>query len=236
MSRISKPFWSKKDKLFIATIYYDDGSRKKSSFARIIMEQHLGRELTKDEVITYVDGDSKNINLENLKIILKNDHLKKLRINNYNNSDKKSKSHPDLILDYFKEINTKDKAYWLGFLFADGCLIDKHYRIRLGLKTTDIESIKKFIHDIGGNLEKIKTRTDKRSLGGRPEKEYSTSYVYVDNKIFYSYLLKCGLFQNKTLLIQVPECIKTNSQENIYAFIQGYFDGDGCIDKKTVIW
>ena len=33
------------------------------------------------------------------------------------------KYHPFLKEDYFKVINTKEKAYWLGFIYADGAII-----------------------------------------------------------------------------------------------------------------
>ncbi|MFX0100425.1 MAG: hypothetical protein ACFFCS_12655, partial [Candidatus Hodarchaeota archaeon] len=31
-------------------------------------------------------------------------------------------AHPNLKEDYFEKIDTKEKAYWLGVLFADGCI------------------------------------------------------------------------------------------------------------------
>lgn len=51
--------------------------------------------------------------------------------------------HPDLKIDYFETIDTKAKAYWLGFLYADGYLVEHPNRaeIRLKLKIRDEETI-----------------------------------------------------------------------------------------------
>ena len=53
--------------------------------------------------------------------------------------------------DYFSKIDTSDKAYWLGFLYADGC-INRFYRgeklksmtLELGLCYRDKEHLEKF--------------------------------------------------------------------------------------------
>lgn len=42
---------------------------------------------------------------------------------------KGSKYHPNLNVDYFENVNSKEKAYWLGYLYADGNIsIDKRKR------------------------------------------------------------------------------------------------------------
>ena len=40
--------------------------------------------------------------------------------------------------NYFKEINTEEKAYWLGFIAADGCVSAKMNSIRVDLKSADV--------------------------------------------------------------------------------------------------
>jgi hypothetical protein len=30
-------------------------------------------------------------------------------------------------IDYFEIIDTEDKAYWLGFIYADGCITKNKY-------------------------------------------------------------------------------------------------------------
>jgi len=39
--------------------------------------------------------------------------------------------------NFFHTINTEEKAYWLGFMYADGNTLKSHHRITIGLKKTD---------------------------------------------------------------------------------------------------
>ena len=62
--------------------------------------------------------------------------------------------HPNLKSDYFEKIDNKDKAYWLGFLYADGYLSRIPIeRLNLQISKKDEEIIKKFALKIGYNLE-----------------------------------------------------------------------------------
>lgn len=62
--------------------------------------------------------------------------------------------------DFFQEINTEEKAYWLGFLYADGC-INKIYRnnklksmnLEIGLCHKDEQHLQKFLNSIESNIE-----------------------------------------------------------------------------------
>lgn len=53
--------------------------------------------------------------------------------------------------DYFEKINTSEKAYWLGFLYADGCItrfykgeVLKSMSLEITLKDADCEHLIKF--------------------------------------------------------------------------------------------
>ena len=48
------------------------------------------------------------------------------------------------VLRYFDKINTEEKAYWLGFLYADGSISSKEDKIELGLAEKDLHHIEKF--------------------------------------------------------------------------------------------
>lgn len=121
--------------------------------------------------------------------------------------------------DFFETINSEEKAYWLGFIFADGCIkSDKAYRLTIELGNIDIDHLKKFKHSICSN-HPIKTR-----------KNRNTSSVSVHSKKLVFDLERFGCIQNKTFLGFIDE----NQIDSKYYghFLRGYVDGNGYIDKK----
>lgn len=119
--------------------------------------------------------------------------------------------------DYFEVIDTPEKAYFLGFIFADGCLIDnpKEYRYKLNIKihNKDEDILKKFISLLDSEV-KI-WRSNHREI----------SEIGFSSKKMINDLKKIGLHPNKTYTISYPK-IDENLERH---FLRGYFDGDGCI-------
>lgn len=114
----------------------------------------------------------------------------------------------------FDTIDTEEKAYWLGFLFADGNVASNRNRIELGLKEDDLEHIEKF-------------KKFTKSSNTIHHKESSHSYrISLGSKHMKEQLILKGCVPNKSLVLQYPD-------ENIVSpsltkhFIRGYFDGDG---------
>lgn len=58
-------------------VYYKDGSVVSKLLSRHIMEQHIGRELSKNEEVDHIDADKTNDSIENLQILSTKEHLKK---------------------------------------------------------------------------------------------------------------------------------------------------------------
>lgn len=119
----------------------------------------------------------------------------------------------------FETIDAYDKAYWLGFLFADGCVSEKRNTIELGLKEEDYNHIMKFKTFIGSDhaiQQKNKIINDKMYIGYR--------LSFRSNKMKQD-LIKHGCVPNKTKKAEFPKLRKSM----IRHFIRGYFDGDGCI-------
>lgn len=120
--------------------------------------------------------------------------------------------------DYFNNINSYKKAYWLGFIYADGSnKVSKNVFV-LGLKQEDNYILELLKSDTNSNIP-IKIAKDKR--GNR--QEFYRLEIY--NKQFCLNLLKQGVFENKTSILKPP----TLNENLIYSFIRGYFDGDGSI-------
>lgn len=119
-------------------------------------------------------------------------------------------------LNFFEVINTEEKAYWLGFLYADGYVSYKGV-VQLALQERDVSHLEAF---------KQYLKTDNVPL------------IYKDNTKAYSLslcsvkmstdLINLGCTQKKSLVLKFP----TEEQvpkELIHHFMRGYFDGDGCI-------
>lgn len=127
-----------------------------------------------------------------------------------------------MILDYFKNIDTKEKAYWLGFLYADGCVnIDKRKdakRLIIGLSIKDEEMINRF-------LKTIDSDTKKRLKD-------STIEVTIGSNQICNDLIKYGCVPRKSKIVEIP---KLDSRYLYLAFLLGYFDGNGQ-QKTTVIY
>ena len=122
--------------------------------------------------------------------------------------------------DYFKEIDTEDKSYWLGFLYADGSIHKTKHTMDLVLSIND----KEHLYKVNNYLEST-----------YPIKIERNKYVKltIHNKYFGELLIDKGCIPTKSLKLNFP----TNKQvpsHLIRHFIRGYFDGDGCICNRIV--
>jgi hypothetical protein len=126
--------------------------------------------------------------------------------------------HPNLKINFFETINTKEKAYWLGFLYADGYLVEYPNRaeIRLKLAIKDEDTINKFCEILQLNRSKKEYLTDE--AGNR-----QVMIRFTCRKMSNS-LIKHGMKFRKSKTIQYP---KLPSSVLELAFLLGYYDGDG---------
>lgn len=139
--------------------------------------------------------------------------LEKLGISRRTNTDYRT-TH--LNHNYFDSIDTSNKAYFLGFIAADGC--NRESRIlEIMIHKDDISVLEKFIQDIESNYI-VPIRKNK----------YAQLSVY--SRPLVSGLEKHGITQRKSLTLEFP---KTIPEEFISDYIRGYFDGDGYISKKS---
>ena len=124
----------------------------------------------------------------------------------------------DLNENYFKVLDTPEKAYVLGFLYADGCVsiigYSNHVKITQLSERKDI--LLKIRDCLGSNAE---LRLNKNAKN-------ETYVVNFHSKILCEDLIKLGCVPNKSLILQFPNFIPDNLMNH---FIRGVFDGDGCI-------
>lgn len=129
--------------------------------------------------------------------------------------------------NYFENIDNEDKAYWLGFIYADGYVrtgINNRWgQLKIKLSTKDRDHLEVFKKCIDSHYE-IKDNIEKFKKDGREYISHSST-LNVYNLKMVKDLMSIGCVNNKTFKIRMPII-----REELYRhFIRGYFDGDGCI-------
>lgn len=138
--------------------------------------------------------------------------LKKNNINT--NRSRLNESKLYFNINYFDVIDTYEKAYWLGFIAADGCL--KSNKVRLVSK--DEEVIVKFKNALESEHKIVRSiTTDKRS-----GKKHELFIISITNNLF-SRKLEKFINIDKSNNFHLPKIDKS-----LYPFfLAGMFDGDG---------
>ena len=146
----------------------------------------------------------------------------------------KAKSHSEinrkypLNEDFFDSINSEEKAYFLGLLYADGCNTPKVGKIMIGLSEKDKEILVTFQSSLGYNRP-LYYKTAKGYENSKPQ------YVLtISSKKMSLKLEELGMVRAKSLVLKFPSWM---NHECINSFVRGYFDGDGSISgNKEQKW
>ncbi|WP_243525718.1 LAGLIDADG family homing endonuclease [Bacillus pseudomycoides] len=123
--------------------------------------------------------------------------------------------------DFFRCIDTEDKAYWLGFLYADGYLDVPDNKLVLETKYDDREHLKKLINHLCP--QKIYKKKTIEKFGN----VYDSAFVYFNSPEIVGDLINIGCTGVKTFTLEFPK--GRISPELLRHFIRGYFDGDGSV-------
>ena len=121
--------------------------------------------------------------------------------------------------NYFEVIDTEHKAYWLGFIMADGCIKSNINQLSIGLSEKDINHLEKFKNSIKATNPITIEETNAFN------KNYISCYFRINSKKLCNDLIKLNIYPCKT------QCeIPSNIPENLYNhYIRGIFDGDGWV-------
>jgi len=123
--------------------------------------------------------------------------------------------------DYFKQINSEDRAYWLGFITADGYLNKRGNTLGITLNIKDACHLEKFKKAINytGNLSTSLSQYSKEHRF--TEKIRIEIYSKELSKDINTYGLDYKKSTSLNSITNVPK-------ELMHHFIRGYFDGNGC--------
>lgn len=130
--------------------------------------------------------------------------------------------------DEFTIINDEWSAYWLGFIFADGCVYEAKrldsetpYRgLRIGLAIKDKCHLEMFGKYSGMQVKELMVHNKQNG------KSYPSCYVRRQSPKIAFNLMNLGVIPRKSY---VDHYVPRISKSLFRHFVRGYFDGDGCV-------
>lgn len=117
---------------------------------------------------------------------------------------------------YFEVIDTEEKAYWLGFIMADGCVYigtGNTKRLQINLKYDDVSHLNKFQKAIGSDYSIQRKRVSNSSV----------AILKINSTKMCNDLVSLGVIERKSIICKFPKIDRDLERH----FIRGYFDGDG---------
>lgn len=124
----------------------------------------------------------------------------------------------------FENIDTQEKAYWLGFILADASIqirLSGQAIIKIGLASIDREHPAKFKLFLGSEIP-IK---DYLSGNGKNDIKSKSSEICITSKKMVDDLAKLGLGPRKSHTVLMP----TVREDLVSHLIRGIWDGDGSV-------
>ena len=188
---------------------------KKITFSKEQLEWIIN-EYTNNHLSMQKIGEKLGVSKSVISRVLKENNI---QINNDNHKYKAD-------YDKFKVIDTPEKAYWLGFIAADGCLYVRPDAKKAGaflyinIHSKDKEHLEKFKKFMNSNVEIKDTIQNQGFSNNTP-----MSKIIFNSNVLVNDCINKGVTPNKSLTLKPPII----PEEFYLPFILGYFDGDGSI-------
>lgn len=119
---------------------------------------------------------------------------------------------------FFEVIDTEEKAYWLGFITADGCVYNN--RVIIGLASRDRAHLEKFTASLHSDYAVGDYKTTVKG------KAFDHSSIHINSRKMFNDLKALGVYERKSLTAKpcafVPESLA-------HHYWRGIFDGDGFV-------
>ena len=179
-----------------------------SDWIRIYYEDYIGRNMSLPMLANKYHKGTTTIH--------RNFTKNGLKCRNHSEKSRKYKCN----YNYFDEIDCEEKAYFLGFIYADGYVTGNAFGIALASKDVEIINILLRCMDSTHEIKKYMNN----GYGGTYKK---TEYVRViiRNEHLVNTLIQHGVLRKKSKILEPPQI----DNKFIRHFIRGYMDGDGSI-------
>lgn len=127
---------------------------------------------------------------------------------------------------WLDEMDSPEKWYFLGFMYADGSvgISGGNYRVRIKLKADETE--KELLEKFKSLLKSDREITYEEYFNKSYESVEKTYLFSLGGKYFCERLIELGCIPNKSLTLEPPKDIPEKFEKD---FLRGYFDGDGSI-------
>lgn len=126
---------------------------------------------------------------------------------------------------YFESIDTPEKAYFLGLLYADGYNCAKGNLVKLTLKSSDWDIIERMRTAVETNAPLTVRRGS-----GHSDSTSTYTTLQLNSKRMCGDLARHGCGQCKGDTIRFPDWLPRELWSH---FVRGYFDGDGGLSKEV---
>lgn len=124
------------------------------------------------------------------------------------------RKNPKLLENYFSNIDSPEKAYWLGWIISDGSITNNKEKNKYALELTIHKKDEEILHV----LEKDLQVTNKVYTSAQNYKRFNLGCKQIVQD-----LEALGITKNKSFTVKIPE-IPNQYQSHL---IRGIFDGDG---------
>lgn len=179
------------------------------------MEEQILKLYTKEQLSMSKIASVLGVSSARVKRVLVKNNIE-IRSNNYYKTK-------EIDIDFFVKIDSEEKAYVLGFMYADGYISGKYFGFKQSAKDREI-------------LEKIRVALKSKHKIGEyiNNNGYGQGKAYcslaISNEKMVSDLQNLGVVFNKSKILQFPNQEQVPSHL-LRHFVRGYFDGDGSIYK-----
>lgn len=203
----------------------------KENNIKTIKPKLISKENLKEASEYYVNNNISTINCAKKFKIGKNTLRTYLKEHNLIKNPKNYQKDISYNENFFDNIDTEEKAYWLGFIMADGStrLNKKNNPAQTSIEISkkDIEILNTFKNSIESNH--IIRERSRRTVTGKISEICS---ITISSEYLTSKLIGYGVVPNKTYIGYINEEVFNDNEELIFHYLRGYSDGDGTINKN----